>query len=482
MALGVALGLCWGVLGAAVADGAHRWDVRVTGVTGEDGSHRCAMVGQLDDFRQMDYSTARQQVKPTGAWMAQAVGQAYFQAKTRDFLYYEKTSKLETGRWMRLNNHTGGSHVMQVHVGCTMEGDIPTGARFQYAYDGRDFISFDTRTGTWVAAVAVAVPQKRRWDTEGHWNRFAQWYLQRECLETLRSLVRVGKETLERQVPPEVSVSRRDAPHGFSGCFGRPHVARGSCSVSPPQCPPRSRFPAETPPTAPSPSPAAPAASTRVPSTSSGCGTEATSWRRRAPAGSCPSPTAPTTPSRPWRSARGRTGPATPAGWSTAACLRPSSSGPLRRDPCPPGSWPPSSWPCWVWLEPQGPASGCGGENQQERREKIQPPARPREQSPGARDPGARGGPAPLLAGPCVLTPPRRGVPVSRPSDSLLRDMGVGCSLPGVPFSGWTWAGCRWARSPVGSVPTGRGLRLGPAPFLGMRCRKAPLRPHRHRH
>ncbi|XP_075770739.1 class I histocompatibility antigen, F10 alpha chain-like isoform X6 [Pelodiscus sinensis] len=229
MALGVALGLCWGVLGAAVADGAHRWDVRVTGVTGEDGSHRCAMVGQLDDFRQMDYSTARQQVKPTGAWMAQAVGQAYFQAKTRDFLYYEKTSKLETGRWMRLNNHTGGSHVMQVHVGCTMEGDIPTGARFQYAYDGRDFISFDTRTGTWVAAVAVAVPQKRRWDTEGHWNRFAQWYLQRECLETLRSLVRVGKETLERQVPPEVSVSRRDAPHGpvtlscrASGFYPRP--------------------------------------------------------------------------------------------------------------------------------------------------------------------------------------------------------------------------------------------------------------------
>ncbi|XP_067392884.1 major histocompatibility complex class I-related gene protein-like [Emydura macquarii macquarii] len=198
------------------------------------------MMGRLDDLKMMDYSTASRAVKPTQAWMAEAVGATYFQEKTQDFLQHEKNSKVATGHWMRLNNHTRGIHVMQVHVGCTVDGDTPVGGTFQYAYDGDDFLSFDAERFTWVAAVQPAWVQKHLWDagqdwwdTSVNWSHFARWYLQHECLETLRSLVRVGKETLERQVPPVVSVSCRDTPSGsvtlscrVSGFYPRPiHVS-----------------------------------------------------------------------------------------------------------------------------------------------------------------------------------------------------------------------------------------------------------------
>ncbi|XP_030403267.1 class I histocompatibility antigen, F10 alpha chain-like [Gopherus evgoodei] len=217
MALGVALGLCWGVLGAAVADDFHSWDVLVTGTSREDGSYWFFMIGKLDDFKMMDYSMDTQVVKPSGEWMAEAVGEKYFQDKTQDFLHYEKSAKVVTDRWTQLYNQTSGDarpHMIQVYVSCSLDGDTPLGEKFQYAYDGDDFISFDAQTGTWVAAVQPAFIQKQLWDTHQDWSRFVQWYLQTECLETVRSLVQVGMGTLEQQAPPEVSVSHRDTPDG----------------------------------------------------------------------------------------------------------------------------------------------------------------------------------------------------------------------------------------------------------------------------
>uniref|UniRef100_A0A8C8SHT2 Ig-like domain-containing protein n=1 Tax=Pelusios castaneus TaxID=367368 RepID=A0A8C8SHT2_9SAUR len=85
---------------------------------------------------------------------------------------------------------------------------------FQYAYDGKDFISFDNQTGTWVAAVQPAFPQKQRWETSKTWSQYVQWFLQHECLETLRSLLEQGRAALEQQVPPQVLVSYTDSPDG----------------------------------------------------------------------------------------------------------------------------------------------------------------------------------------------------------------------------------------------------------------------------
>ncbi|XP_067387021.1 major histocompatibility complex class I-related gene protein-like, partial [Emydura macquarii macquarii] len=207
--------------------------VLVTGVINEDGTHHYFMIAQLDDVKIAYYSSNTREVRPTQQWAAQAVGAQYIKEKTWEFWGHEEGSNVETRRWMQLYNHTGGIHSSQIHVSCALSGQAPVDARYQYAYDGRDFISFDNQTGTWVAAVQTAFATKQRWEKDKIWIQFVRQYLQHECLWTLRNLVQEGRTVLEQQVPPVVSVSRRDTPSGFvtlscrvSGFHPRPiHVS-----------------------------------------------------------------------------------------------------------------------------------------------------------------------------------------------------------------------------------------------------------------
>ncbi|XP_067392879.1 class I histocompatibility antigen, F10 alpha chain-like [Emydura macquarii macquarii] len=180
----------------------------------EEGTHHFIMITQLDDVKITYYSSDTREVRPTQQWVAQALGVEYLQEKTQEFWRHEEGSKLHTRRWMKLHNQTGGIHTEQVHVGCSLSDQVLVDPKFQYAYDGRDFISFDNQTGTWVAAVQLAFPQKQRWETGKAWTQFVRQYLQHECLGTLRSLVQQGRAVLEQQVPPEVSVSYTDTKDG----------------------------------------------------------------------------------------------------------------------------------------------------------------------------------------------------------------------------------------------------------------------------
>ncbi|XP_065258454.1 class I histocompatibility antigen, F10 alpha chain-like isoform X1 [Emys orbicularis] len=321
MSWGLLLALCGGLLAPTVAGGRHSLAVLVTIVIEEDWAHHYFMIAQLDDIKILYYSSDTREVRTTKEWAAQALGAEFFQNKTQEFWTYDEDSKGGMRRLMQQHNQTGGVHTEQIHVGCALSNQAPVDPRFQYAYDGGDFISFDNQTGTWVAAVQPAFLQKQLWETGKTWTQYVQWCLQHECMGTLRILLQQGMGVLEQQAP---------------GMWLTHTVSL--------QCPPSSQLSAETPLTAPSPSPAMPGAFTRVPSTSPGCGTEKTSWRRWTPAGSCPMLTAPTTGSRPWRSPHNRrTGTAMPAGWSTAACRCPRSSG-VRVSPWEEGH--PASWGC----------------------------------------------------------------------------------------------------------------------------------------
>ncbi|XP_039374893.1 class I histocompatibility antigen, F10 alpha chain-like [Mauremys reevesii] len=214
MALGVALGLCWGVLGAAAADGRHSLAMLVTAVINEDGTYHFTMVTRVDDVQIANYSSDTREVRPTQPWAEQALGTEYLQEKTQQFREHEERSKILTRRWMQHHNQTGGIHTAQVHTGCALNDQTPVDPRFQYAYDGGDFISFDNQTGTWVTAVQPAFLQKQLWETGKTWTQYVQHFLQSECLDKLRRLVLRGRAVLERHMPPEVSVSHRDASNG----------------------------------------------------------------------------------------------------------------------------------------------------------------------------------------------------------------------------------------------------------------------------
>ncbi|XP_039374889.1 class I histocompatibility antigen, F10 alpha chain-like [Mauremys reevesii] len=213
MAWGLLLALC-GLLAPAAAGGHHSLSVLVTAIINEDGTHHFIMIARLDDVKIANYRSDTREVRPTQEWVARTLGAEYFQEKTQQFWRHEEGSKVETRRWMQLYNQTGGIHTEQVHVGCALSHQAPMDPRYQFAYDGRDFISFDNQTGTWVAAVQPAFLQKQRWEAEKLWTQYVQHVLQSECLGTLRSLVQRGSAVLEQQVSPKVSISRTDSPDG----------------------------------------------------------------------------------------------------------------------------------------------------------------------------------------------------------------------------------------------------------------------------
>ncbi|NXG02260.1 HA1F protein, partial [Sakesphorus luctuosus] len=107
-----------------------------------------------------------------------------------------------------------GFHTMQEVYGCALLSDGTVRGSFRYGYDGRDFISLELGSESFVAADSGAQVTKRKWEHEGikaeHWTN----YLEHTCPEWLRKYVRYGREALERKEPPDVRVSGREE-HGI---------------------------------------------------------------------------------------------------------------------------------------------------------------------------------------------------------------------------------------------------------------------------
>uniref|UniRef100_A0A674JTX4 Ig-like domain-containing protein n=1 Tax=Terrapene triunguis TaxID=2587831 RepID=A0A674JTX4_9SAUR len=184
--------------------------VLVTAVTHEDGTHHFIIVTKLDDVQITYYSSDTRELRATQEWAEQALGAEYLQEKTQKFWTYDKDSKGGS----ELSLSPAGIHTAQAHVGCSLSDQAPVDPRFQYAFDGRDFISFDNQTGTWVAAVQPAFLQKQRWETVKTWTQYVQRYLQYECLETLRRLV-------QRLAPHEITGVRHRGASVTLSCRAR---------------------------------------------------------------------------------------------------------------------------------------------------------------------------------------------------------------------------------------------------------------------
>uniref|UniRef100_A0A8C8SPE6 Ig-like domain-containing protein n=1 Tax=Pelusios castaneus TaxID=367368 RepID=A0A8C8SPE6_9SAUR len=148
-------------------------------------------------------------------WAAQAMGAEYMQEKTQKFWRYEEDLSARA----ELSPSLTGFHTEQVHVGCALHGKVPMDPKFQYAYDGKDFISFDNQTGTWVAAVQPAFPQKQRWETSKTWSQYERRLEDCGLFSPTRHRLRGAGLALydhrrERRDLMSVLVSYTDSPDG----------------------------------------------------------------------------------------------------------------------------------------------------------------------------------------------------------------------------------------------------------------------------
>ncbi|XP_036371973.1 LOW QUALITY PROTEIN: BOLA class I histocompatibility antigen, alpha chain BL3-7-like [Megalops cyprinoides] len=126
---------------------------------------------------------------------------AYFDSKTR---------KIEIRLEWVLDKVKDRIHTLQLMLGCEVNEDGKAGDFMEFGYDGEDFTSLDISTLTWIAHSPQAVIFNSRWNNRPEVARFWKGILENQCYDQLQVAVDVGREILERKVPPEVSLLRRD--------------------------------------------------------------------------------------------------------------------------------------------------------------------------------------------------------------------------------------------------------------------------------
>ncbi|XP_037375184.2 patr class I histocompatibility antigen, A-2 alpha chain-like [Talpa occidentalis] len=173
------------------------------------GEPRFIAVGYVDDtqFGRFDSDSPGQSVEPRAPW-AEQVGQADRDAETR--------SQKENAHWFQahLNDLRGlynqsedGSHTLQRMSGCELgtSGRLLRGYQ-QFAYDGADYLALNEDLRSWTAADTVAQITRREWEASGEAERFRN-YLEDMCIMWLRQFLEMGKEVLQRTVPPRTYVA-----------------------------------------------------------------------------------------------------------------------------------------------------------------------------------------------------------------------------------------------------------------------------------
>ncbi|ETE57293.1 Major histocompatibility complex class I-related protein, partial [Ophiophagus hannah] len=91
--------------------------------------------------------------------------------------------------------------------GCELPRNRSKGGFLQYGYEGRDFITFNKETLTWVAPDIQAQITKRKWDADPEYNQRDKSYLEEECIEWLKKYLSYRKEMLQRTALEELRVN-----------------------------------------------------------------------------------------------------------------------------------------------------------------------------------------------------------------------------------------------------------------------------------
>uniref|UniRef100_A0A8C0J684 Ig-like domain-containing protein n=1 Tax=Chelonoidis abingdonii TaxID=106734 RepID=A0A8C0J684_CHEAB len=170
----------------------------------------------VDDQVNYIYTSNTQRAQPGPVWMAQNEGLEFWDEMTWWAQRYQKWYNASLNTLSQLYNRSKGFHIIQTMFGCDLREDGIIQGFYQDSYDGRDFLTFDKETMTWVAADIGAQITKRRWHAEVDDNQGWTHFLEETCVSWLRSALEYGKETLQRKVRPTARVSDRSSHDGLT--------------------------------------------------------------------------------------------------------------------------------------------------------------------------------------------------------------------------------------------------------------------------
>uniref|UniRef100_A0A8V0X9R8 Ig-like domain-containing protein n=2 Tax=Gallus gallus TaxID=9031 RepID=A0A8V0X9R8_CHICK len=205
----------WGLRRAEWCDGSERGSHSLryflTGMTDPGpGMPRFVIVGYVDDKIFGIYDSKSRTAQPIVEMLPQE-DQEHWAAQTQKAQGGERDFDWFLSRLPERYNKSGGSHTMQMMIGCDILEDGSIRGYDQYAFDGRDFLAFDMDTMTFTAADPVAEITKRRWETEGTYAERWKHELGTVCVQNLRRYLEHGKAAVKRRVQPEVRVWGKEA-------------------------------------------------------------------------------------------------------------------------------------------------------------------------------------------------------------------------------------------------------------------------------
>ncbi|NWU28669.1 HA1F protein, partial [Dyaphorophyia castanea] len=171
------------------------------------GLPRFTAVGYLDGIPIGSYNSERGRVEPQALWMAVRAEPGYWDAETEISERYQHVDPIDLEMLQRQYNQSRGLHTMQVVSGCDLLSNGSVRGSDRYGYDGRDFISFDLGSESFVAADGTAQIIKRFWESDGITVPELKHELGHTCVEVLKKHVSYGREVLEFKAAPSVHVS-----------------------------------------------------------------------------------------------------------------------------------------------------------------------------------------------------------------------------------------------------------------------------------
>ncbi|KAM3623331.1 uncharacterized protein V6R79_009892 [Siganus canaliculatus] len=190
----------------------HSLKYFLTGSSGIPNFPEFTIVGLVDDEQIVHYDSYTRRAVTKQDWMGRITeGRAdYWMWQTVYFLDHQQDFKVSIGILKQHFNQSEGVHIFQRMFGCQWDDETGDFNGYdQYSYDGDDFMVFDLKTETWIAAKPQAVVTKHKWDNDKAFIACNKYYLTQEFPEWLKKYVDFGKSSLMRTELPSVSLLQK---------------------------------------------------------------------------------------------------------------------------------------------------------------------------------------------------------------------------------------------------------------------------------
>ncbi|XP_020856824.1 class I histocompatibility antigen, F10 alpha chain-like [Phascolarctos cinereus] len=176
------------------------------------------MVSSMDGVQGSFYDKKDQQLVIKEAWVSQALGAHYIEEKRQKLVYSEINFLWALQNWIQSDTKGEDNHTVQFWHDCHLDGDIHVSSHFWYAVDGEAFCGVDEQLKHWVAMKPEAECFRPFWEVIFPYKKIKH-YMQEDCVEPLRKVLQYS--SIRENVPPDVTVSRQDAPDGRATLFCR---------------------------------------------------------------------------------------------------------------------------------------------------------------------------------------------------------------------------------------------------------------------